>query len=523
MRLVVVAHRWLGAALAVILTVWFLSGIVMMYWSYPSVTQADRLRHAPTLDPRTVKLTVEQAFSGPGRERPRRVALSSFDGRPVYLGDQSMIYADDGSEQRTVDRGMVNRAAAFWTGRPAEEATVESIGAVDQWTLSGQLRTLRPLFRFSWPDGQQVYVDGTTAEVVQYTTRASRFWAYLGAIPHWLYVPALRTHDAAWLSGMIWASTIGAVASALGLAIAGWRYSPRRRYRYQGAPSSLPYRGWKRWHTVAGLAVGLVAISWTFSGLLSLEPFRLEERLTRLSVRRDPANDGAAAQAWSRMADLLLGAPVPAAQYASRPPASVIASLPDFEIKELEHASLAGEPVYLAIGHRETRIVPVRGATIDPQDLVHRVRAAAGPHAEVELIDAFDAYYRDRTGVLPLPVIRVRMKDSVGSRYYINPKTAMIVGSYITREWVSRWLYHGLHSMDFPWLYNHRPLWDVVVLTLLLGGAALCGTSLVLAWRVVARTLLRMTAALSAGAHSAEDSSGTALAQKARSVVRFRT
>jgi len=50
-------------------------------------------------------------------------------------------------------------------------------------------------------------------------------------------------------------------------------------------------------------------------------------------------------------------------------------------------------------------------------------------------------------------------------------------------------LTRGLHSLDFPWLYNNRPLWDIVVVTLLLGGAGLCFTSLVLTWRVVSRTV----------------------------------
>ena len=67
-----------------------------------------------------------------------------------------------------------------------------------------------------------------------------------------------------------------------------------------------------------------------------------------------------------------------------------------------------------------------------------------------------------------------------------------MVGDYNPRTWVNRWLYHGLHSLDFPWLYNYRPLWDVVVITFMVGGTALCVTSLVLAWRVLGRTLKRL-------------------------------
>ncbi len=63
---------------------------------------------------------------------------------------------------------------------------------------------------------------------------------------------------------------------------------------------------------------------------------------------------------------------------------------------------------------------------------------------------------------------------------------------------MSRWLYHGLHSLDFPWLYNYRPAWDIVVITFMVGGTALCVTSLMLAWRVLGRKL----ALVSGGARS---------------------
>jgi hypothetical protein len=38
----------------------------------------------------------------------------------------------------------------------------------------------------------------------------------------------------------------------------------------------------------------------------------------------------------------------------------------------------------------------------------------------------------------------------------------------------------------------YRPLWDIVVISLMLGGTALCVTSLMLAWRVLARKLARI-------------------------------
>jgi hypothetical protein len=92
-------------------------------------------------------------------------------------------------------------------------------------------------------------------------------------------------------------------------------------------------------------------------------------------------------------------------------------------------------------------------------------------------------------------VVYARMNDAVGTRYYIDPGTARVVGGYNARNWISRWLYNGLHSLDFPWLYNYRPLWDIVVITLMLGGTALCLTSIVLTWRVLVRKVAALVRA----------------------------
>ena len=45
---------------------------------------------------------------------------------------------------------------------------------------------------------------------------------------------------------------------------------------------------------------------------------------------------------------------------------------------------------------------------------------------------------------------------------------------------VERWLYNGLHSLDFAFWYNKRPLWDIGMLALLLGGLATSGIGLVM-------------------------------------------
>jgi uncharacterized iron-regulated membrane protein len=516
-RSLIFLHRWMGVALSLIFMLWFVSGIVMMYWTFPDVTAADRLERAPALDPARITLTAAQAYATLGREQPpASVRLTTFDGRPVYRfgggggggrgrgGAGAAVYADDGTPHGGVNDAMIDRVASAWAGRPLAEADKRSVEEVDQWTVGG-LRNLRPLFKYSWPDGQQVYVNGNTAEVAQYTTTESRFWAYLGAIPHWLYFTPLRKHQPQWFSFVVWSSLIGTVAALLGVVIIIWMYSPKKRYRHAGAPTSIPYRGWKRWHAIAGLFFGIVTATWAFSGLLSMGPFPIIDRLTELTVPAEPTRDGDANARGARgghggargpnIAGALRGSErFSLASYGAKDEKSALASLSGFVPKELEYTSFAGEPVYLATnGRGETRIVPVRGEPTDSFEadaVLDVVRRTAGSSlAELRIIDQYDAYYLDRRRERPLPVIFARMNDVAGTRFYVDPKTARVVGNYSQRNWVNRWLYHGLHSLDFPWLYNYRPLWDIVVITLMLGGTAVCVTSLVLSYRILAKKL----------------------------------
>ena len=207
----------------------------------------------------------------------------------------------------------------------------------------GAFADLQPLWKYSWPNGDQVYVSENTGEVVQYTTTASRLGAYVGAIPHWLYFTPLRKHGLEWSRIVIWSSGIGTVSAILGIVIGVWMYSPSKRYRYAGAPTSIPYRGQKRWHTIFGLIFGLGAATWAFSGMLSMDPF---------PTRRTggPAGGGGARRR-SGIPQALRGR-VPLAAFAAKHPREALAQLADLEVKELELTSFAGEPVYLATSGR---------------------------------------------------------------------------------------------------------------------------------------------------------------------------
>jgi hypothetical protein len=322
--------------------------------------------------------------------------------------------------------------------------------------------------------------------------------AYLGPIPHWLYFTPLRTHQPQWSRVVILSSGLGAFSAMLGVVVGVWMYSPSRKYRSAGAATSIPYTGQKRWHMIFGLIFGLGAATWAFSGMLSMDPFPAT-RLGGASAAR-----GAAAAAIPQA----LRGRLQSAAFARQAPRAVLSRLAELHVKELELTSFAGEPVYLArLGGGNTRVVTLDGqvtAEFNRQRIVDIATGAAAPIGltDIRVLDEYDVYYLDRHRRRPLPVIRVVLNDAEQTRYYIDPKTARVVSTYSSRNWVIRWLYHGLHSLDVPWLYAHRPAWDIVVITFMLGGTTLSVTALVLAWRVLGRALRGSPAA---GAGSADN------------------
>lgn len=476
-RFSILTHRWLGVSLCVLFAMWFVSGIVLMYCDYPTVGAQDRLARAAPLDSNRVRLSPAEAYARLNAiERPTGCRLLMFDGRPAYRfefgRDMLLVYADDGRLQDEFPADLTLHAAAAWTGQPAALARSDGpITREDQWTVSGEFRDLRPLMKYTWPDGEEVYVSTVNGQVVQYTTRASRLGAWFGAIPHWLYFTPLRRKGAIWNRVVVWSSGIGSVASLFGLLVGLLLYSPRRmRYRFPRGRSSIPYAGQKRWHTILGLLFGLVACTWVFSGMLSMDPFGW-----------DDGPDG------SRLARALRS-PVDASAFTGKDPREALKES-GAGTRELELAMFAGQPVYLAHqSPRQSLVIPVNGSArplFDAKRIAGILAHAARPHqlAEVRVVNRYESYYVDRHHQKPLPVLAVRLNDPEGSLFYIDLKTARIVAGYARISRWNRWLYHGLHSIDLPWLYSHRPAWDFVVLSLMFGGTALSVTSVVIGWR----------------------------------------
>lgn len=489
-KYMILFHRWLGVVFSLLFAMWFGSGLVLMYWPYPAVSADQRLQKSEVITSALVSVGLEEAARLAAIGKLDRVRLTMLDGRPVYRFHtgrlQKVIYADRAEEFGGLSLDAGRRVASRWTGLPAAEARFDGAKMdEDQWTLNKVVRPLKPFLRFSWPDGQEVYISQVSGEVMQHTTRADRMGAYFGAIPHWLYFTPLRKETDTWRAVMIVLSLAGTLMTLLGIVVGIWLYSPSKRFRFPSGRSSIPYAGWKRWHTILGLVFGLMTFTWILSGMFSMNPMHWSPEF---------GPDG-------RVAEAMQGAKWSGDLFAAEAPGAMLARLGKIGIREVELGVAGGSGVYLLrSGDRELlRVEPgkavSRGVSLEWAKARMAEAMPGVALAQVREVRTYENYYVSRTGDLPLPAYYFEYADAERTMHYVDAASGKLVESYVTLSRWNRWLYHGMHSLDLPWLYANRPSWDLAVILPMLGGCALCVSSVWIAWVRVRRKAMQMTAA----------------------------
>ena len=498
----IVVHRYLGVAFCLIFLIWFSSGIVMVYKRLPEFSAEERLMRMPPLDAAAIKMSPAEAFEAAGVQgSPQRVLLTSYQSRPVYRfafqAGSITVFADDGSFVENVERDdALAIAAAMFPDHASTLQYLDSKSEPDQWTITNRFSSTGSLHRIALGDaaGTEVYVAEATGEVVMKTDRSSRFWGYAGPVMHWFYFTPLRVERAPmWNDMIVYGSAVGCVLCVLGLVIGVYRFSISRRF--MRGTSVTPYVGWLRWHHYAGLLFGVITLTWTFSGLLTMTPWNLFPSAgpTRSQV------------------SAIRGEGVDVAQFTLSPIEAVNALRDRFQPKELELVQFMGTPFYAAYerpdisgrNHQDAARYapqdqrPVRtfvsagsgaagirdGFTRDELLAAARAAMEGMEPKEVTWLTEYDAYYYDRTGGRHLPALRAKFDDLDQTWLYLDATDGSIALAEVRGSRVERWLYQGLHSLDFPGLYQTRWAWYPLIIGLSLGGVALSLTSLVIAWR----------------------------------------
>ncbi|WP_438382028.1 PepSY domain-containing protein [Asaia sp. BMEF1] len=451
-RAIFLLHRWLGITLGSMMCVWCLSGFVMLWkaWPQPDEMRAGLAHERVQLDTAGVLPPLEGSYRSfrivmagaiPVLQTTRDTgAARSFD---LRTGKALSLSPDD-----------LENEAARYAGPGRVSVRFEGLRDHDQWILNTKGHQ-SGFYRYAFDDPQKslVYLSPVNGDVVQATTEATRFWSWLGAIPHWLYPSLLKRHQRLWVNTLIILSGAGIILTSLGLWI-GWR-------RLGAGRQISPYRGTHFLHHVTGLIFGLMLLSWITTGFLSMNPAGLfapgpapgwVTRLNRAvtSTELEALLETLRAHPESRFRDIRLSA--------------------------------WGDKAFIAVIDDEGKRLTLDPALSPLPLTVEPLKQALGRDgiaASVAVLEHDDSYYfSTRHLKRPFPVFRVTGDDGV--RLYLDARCGaqLLVAEAGAKG--SRWFIYGPHDLNFfGWL--RTPLARLLIrLPLLLGVSAICLTGLCL-------------------------------------------
>ena len=474
MRVLIALHRWWGVVFCLLFAAWFASGIVMHFVPFPARGEADRFAGLVAIDREKVVHGPAEAVAASGAQDALRVRLVGRSDGPVYLiaGSSGLraLRADDLRDARLgSDRTPLDIAAVYARSRglDASRIRIATLASYDQWTVSGDYDADRPLYRIALEDaaGTELHVSSASGAVVSVTTQKARALNYIGSIVHWIYPTALRQHRQLWGALMWWLSLLGTIGAGAGVAIGLIRLCTAHR---RTAPA---YRGLQGWHYRLGLVFAPFLLCWIFSGFLSMDNGLLFSR----GVSRAEAQAVAGAPAWDRLSpDELQHLPADA--------------------KEIEWFAFAGQ-IY-----RRDREGPERQLLIEiapaldaapvqraflTQDQIDLATKRLGADCGLASAVGADDAYRTRPATADHPVFRIVCGDIW---FDVDGATGEVSNRLDPSRRAYRWLFSGLHTLDFAWL-KHPPWLRSTLIVVLCGfGFAFSLSGVVLAWRRLRNT-----------------------------------
>jgi hypothetical protein len=458
MKSLIVVHRYVGVVLGILMTLWCLSGFVMMYQPYPATTQQERLAGLEPLDLANCCADLPLAND----EVLANARIEMLDGAPVLRtvsgGAPAAFNIATGAAIEPLSEDAVRRVATTYAAGNNISGEIDALETIhnDQWTVQGA-RRWQPLWHASFDDAgdSSVYVSGATGEVVQDTNGHERFWNWLGAIPHWLYPTVLRENPPLWNEVVIWSSAIGCFLVITGMVIGFIRLRGKsgKWWPYRNRPMWM-------WHHVVGTFAGVLVLTWTFSGLLTMTPWGLLES--------KPSIDRSAVASTMTLGD-------------TRAVVSQLQSAGGVgSAKVLRLAPFMDQPYLIAQDSAggSTRFGVNGRAPLVQTELEAGLKARGGLLAsgKLDVLAEEDDYYYGHKQPVELPVYRLTLTDPDQTHIYFNATTgdARIIDATAKRY---RWWESGLHSLDFSFM-RARPVWDIITLILMALVTVACATGM---------------------------------------------
>lgn len=471
-KAVLITHRYLGLTLSFIFLIWCLSGFVMMYKEFPHIKEREKINNLTPINFKSISINPNQAWKFlPDNFKWKQLKLYSLIDKPVYkfVNENDsiiLINADVGGITANIGEKEAKNIVSNYTKRQYQIVKTEIITELDQWIPKSKYLPYLPIYKVHINDKSETifYISSKSGDIIQKLNFSEKVWAWLGPIPHWLYFKNLRINTDAWRGVVIVISFIGVLMCVGGIVLGTIRTLDAKKRSKKLSPYK---KRWFKWHHYLGFIFGLFILTWVLSGLFSMNPLK-----------------------WSSE-DFLDEDELVSWKGNTNEPPSVITNfnkLQKFgEVKEIELNKINNNYYWLAkYNDNQTKILFLEGLDSLPKkrltlnELMPSIKKlkVKDTITEITLLTDYDNYYYNKDRNLPLPVYIIKFSDKLKTWYYINPTSATVVRKKQKDSRFERWIYNGLHSMDFAFIFYKRPLWDIVVLVLLMGCTMLSFTGL---------------------------------------------
>ncbi|WP_329905205.1 PepSY-associated TM helix domain-containing protein [Porphyromonas pogonae] len=486
-KFIINTHRILGAILSILFVAWFISGLVLIYHHFPRYSHQEQMQQLQSINgtnlPQIDSLgQLIKTMGGDSLKTERlRIQGSEIGGAsplivisPAKGNDIKMDLRGSKPEPIVVNYSYLEQVAARWNSKVI---AVDTLNKLDQWTPFGNLKDDLPFYRIrlSGDEDRRVYISSHTGKILQESTYKERVWAWLGAIPHWVYFTFLRQHREAWIWTIIILGALGTLMTITGFylgieiyyknrkrAKASRLYSPFRKKRYQ-------------WHHFFGTVGGILIILWVFTGMMSVIHFS-DNKSKEFKTEKLSGNT---LSLDSYHTDLN----------------ALLKMIPD--VKSINFTGLGDVPVIEVMTPQQdyyfdgNSSIPNR-LNLSSEIILQEAQKVFGSKYKYDyrVMDKYDAYYISHSGKLSLPVVRVSVNTPDKHTLYVNPETAQCrIIDNAARE--DAWRFRKFHSLNFSFLANHPVIWTIVMWLFMIIGLVASATGLWLSIDYIKRLVRR--------------------------------
>lgn len=454
-------HRYLGLLLAPMVLLWSFSGLVLMYVPFPDLPEQKRVALLPTL-------SLENCCDS---ERYHAIIPADVKGITLeMLNNEAVIKVTDANYNLQIYSlnslslfPKIDQTLARSITQTASDLAIKQIDLidVDQWTIYSSYNKHRPLYRVSFGDDEatELYVSSITGEVVQVTTRFQRNWSWVGTVAHWLYPQFLQQHPKFWY-GLF----VGLAVFSLLLVLTGVWIGLKQLKKF-----SSPYKGISLIHHWGGVVVSAILCAFLFSGILLMNPGSF--------IKYERSNTDDAFGKKLERSDVIRSLEVlgKKAEFFSKN---------DFAGSDIVNITLSpwnNKPYWFVthsngdVIHYDENFAVAKIEQTQLEEIGIKLGAAGINDSQARstinqyLMTTEDSYYYSHKKQVELPVWKIERDTGESEQvFYVSPTTGKLLKTVDSSTRINRWLFSALHHWDFSPTLRQRPLWDFVLVAIML-------------------------------------------------------